>query len=149
MIGIGKDDLRVQIPRQNSLDRGLRPHRHEHGSFNDTVRRMQQPSPRARYRAFGLNLEGKSVWVLVGQPLSVYTIQRDSSMQLVYPCQGLFDAFDAKAQLPPPLRFGHGSIPPPDLQARLALLAAQQGRDSETLAREAIERLLTEKHSPV
>jgi predicted DNA-binding protein len=37
----------------------------------------------------------------------------------------------------------------PDLQARLALLAAQQGRDSETLPREAIERLLTEKHSPV
>lgn len=30
----------------------------------------------------------------------------------------------------------------PDLQARLALLAAQQGRDTETLAREAIERLV-------
>jgi predicted transcriptional regulator len=30
----------------------------------------------------------------------------------------------------------------PELQARLALLAAQQGRDSETLAREAIERLV-------
>jgi predicted transcriptional regulator len=30
----------------------------------------------------------------------------------------------------------------PDLQARLALLAAEQGRDSETLAREAIERFV-------
>ena len=30
----------------------------------------------------------------------------------------------------------------PDLQARLALLAAQQGRDTEALAREAIERLV-------
>jgi predicted transcriptional regulator len=30
----------------------------------------------------------------------------------------------------------------PDLQARLAHLAAQQGRDTETLAREAIERLV-------
>lgn len=30
----------------------------------------------------------------------------------------------------------------PDLQARLALLAAEQGRDSGTLAREAIERLV-------
>jgi predicted transcriptional regulator len=30
----------------------------------------------------------------------------------------------------------------PDLQARLRQLAAQQGRDSETLAREAIERLV-------
>ncbi len=30
----------------------------------------------------------------------------------------------------------------PDLQARLAHLAAQQGRDTEALAREAIERLV-------
>ena len=30
----------------------------------------------------------------------------------------------------------------PDLQARLAQLAAQQGRDTEALAREAIERLV-------
>ena len=30
----------------------------------------------------------------------------------------------------------------PDLEARLADLAAQQGRDTETLAREAIERLV-------
>jgi predicted transcriptional regulator len=30
----------------------------------------------------------------------------------------------------------------PDLQARLTHLAAQQGRDTETLAREAIERLV-------
>ena len=30
----------------------------------------------------------------------------------------------------------------PDLQARLSHLAAQQGRDSETLVREAIERLV-------
>ena len=30
----------------------------------------------------------------------------------------------------------------PDLQARLALLAAQQGRDTEALSREAIERLV-------
>jgi len=30
----------------------------------------------------------------------------------------------------------------PDLQARLAHLAAQQGRDAETIAREAIERLV-------
>jgi predicted transcriptional regulator len=30
----------------------------------------------------------------------------------------------------------------PDLQARLSLLAAKQGRDAETLAREAIERLV-------
>jgi predicted transcriptional regulator len=30
----------------------------------------------------------------------------------------------------------------PDLQARLANLAAQEGRDAETLAREAIERLV-------
>ena len=30
----------------------------------------------------------------------------------------------------------------PDLQARLAHLAAQQGRDTETLAHEAIERLV-------
>ncbi len=31
---------------------------------------------------------------------------------------------------------------PPDLQAKLARVAAQQGRDSETLAREAIERVV-------
>ena len=30
----------------------------------------------------------------------------------------------------------------PDLQARLTQLAAQQGRDTEALAREAIERLV-------
>ncbi len=30
----------------------------------------------------------------------------------------------------------------PDLQARLSQLAAQQGRDTEALAREAIERLV-------
>lgn len=30
----------------------------------------------------------------------------------------------------------------PDLQARLAQLAARQGRDTEALAREAIERLV-------
>jgi predicted transcriptional regulator len=30
----------------------------------------------------------------------------------------------------------------PDLQARLAQLAARQGRDAEALAREAIERLV-------
>jgi predicted transcriptional regulator len=30
----------------------------------------------------------------------------------------------------------------PDLQARLSHLAAQQGRDTEALAREAIERLV-------
>ena len=30
----------------------------------------------------------------------------------------------------------------PDLQARLSQLATQQGRDTETLAREAIERLV-------
>jgi predicted transcriptional regulator len=30
----------------------------------------------------------------------------------------------------------------PDLQARLVHLAAQQGRDTEALAREAIERLV-------
>jgi predicted transcriptional regulator len=30
----------------------------------------------------------------------------------------------------------------PDLQARLSQLAAQQGRDAEALAREAIERLV-------
>ena len=45
--------------RDRSLHRGLCADRHEHGGFDDAVRRVQQSGPRAGDRAFGLNLEGE------------------------------------------------------------------------------------------
>ena len=65
MIGIGQQDPRIQFvgqfARRQAFYGGLRPHRHEDGSFDNTVGRMQQTGPGAGHRAFGLDLKRKLV----------------------------------------------------------------------------------------
>ena len=61
MIGVAENDLGVeivdQIPRQQALDGGLRPDRHEHRRLDVAMRRVQYPRPRPGMRTGGLNFK--------------------------------------------------------------------------------------------
>ena len=64
MVGIGKNDLRVEfgfeIALRETLDGGLGANGHEYGSFDDTVGGMQEPGACAGDWTLGLNLEAKN-----------------------------------------------------------------------------------------
>ena len=49
----------MEIPRQQALDGGLSPDRHEHRRFDIAMRRVQNPRPRPRMRTSGLDFEAE------------------------------------------------------------------------------------------
>ena len=68
MIGIGEDDLRVQIAkeiaRENPLDGRLCTDRHEDRGFNVAVRCVQNAGASARLRANSLKLESEHRFIV-------------------------------------------------------------------------------------
>ena len=79
MIGVGQQDAHVQIVGQialrESLDRGLRAHRHEDRRLDGAVRRVQQAGASTGLRALGHQLEIRHV-SKVGQALAAVHSER-------------------------------------------------------------------------